>query len=225
MQRSEWTSDSSCASDGSGKDPFAEPLTTYFIIPSPELLSDLEEDASPSQYRKEMARKESSGQSDDEDGEEEDDGEVGEMEEEEEAREPVKPHRPKMDDMYSEFINMARKFTSMVEDTRKQELMSRKTARQSLDFDSPPRQPAKYRHQQFTPPRRAREQIKATQDDDDEIERDSLCSSQESRDEAFFSRMRHFARSLTCASKIEWSFPTPSHMEFIKSTQEQTISF
>jgi hypothetical protein len=65
------------------------------------------------------------------------------MEEDEEAYEPVKSHRPKMDDMYSDFINMARKFTSMVEDTRKQDLMSRKTARQSLDFDSPPRQPAK----------------------------------------------------------------------------------
>ena len=57
--------------------------------------------------------------------------------------------------------------------------MSRKTARQSLEFDSPPRQHAKYRHPQVTPPRRAREQIQATQDDDDDdIERDSLCSSQ-----------------------------------------------
>jgi hypothetical protein len=37
---------------------------------------------------------------------------------------------------------------------------------------------SKYRHQEITPPRRARDQIKATQDDDDEIERDSLCSSQ-----------------------------------------------
>ncbi len=56
--------------------------------------------------------------------------------------------------------------------------MSRKTARQSLDFDSPLRQPAKYRHQKITPPRYAREQIKTTQDDDEEYERDSLCSSQ-----------------------------------------------
>ncbi len=59
--------------------------------------------------------------------------------------------------------------------------MSRKkSARQSLAFESPPRKPAKYRNQQFTPPRHAREQIKSTQydDDDDECERDSLCSSQ-----------------------------------------------
>ena len=101
------------------------------------------------------------------------------MEEEEDIREPGKARRPKIDDVYSEFMNRARKFTSLVEDTRKQELMSRKTARQSLEFDSPPRQPAKYRHPQFTPPRHAREQIQATQDDDDDdIERDSLCSSQ-----------------------------------------------
>jgi nitrogen fixation-related uncharacterized protein len=69
----------------------------------------------------------------------------------------------------------------MLEDTRKKELMSRskKGARQSLAFDSPPSKPAKYRHQQFTPPRHAREQIKATQyDDDDDYERDSLTSSQ-----------------------------------------------
>jgi hypothetical protein len=68
-----------------------------------------------------------------------------------------------------------------VEDTRKRELMSRKTARQFLAFDSPPPKPAKYRHQQFIPPLHAREQIRATQyddDDDDDYERDSLCSSQ-----------------------------------------------
>jgi hypothetical protein len=82
-----------------------------------------------------------------------------------------------MESMYTEVLNIARKFTSMVEDTRKKELMSRKTARQSLDFDSPPRKPAKYRHQQFTPPRAARQEIKATQYEDDDCERDSLTSS------------------------------------------------
>jgi hypothetical protein len=102
------------------------------------------------------------------------------MEEVDDVPEPVRPHRPEREDMYSEFIKMACKITSMVEDTRKRELMSRKTARQSLDFDSPPRKPAKFRHQQFTPPRHAREQIRTTQydDDGDDYERDSLCSSQ-----------------------------------------------
>jgi hypothetical protein len=127
-----------------------------------------------------MARKECCGQSDDEE-EENDDDEEEEMEEVDAVPEPVRPHRQEMEDMYSNIINMACKFTSMVEDTRKRELMSRKTARQSLDFDySPPPKPAKYRHQRFTPPRHAREQIRTTQydDDDDDYERDSLCSSQ-----------------------------------------------
>jgi hypothetical protein len=105
MPRGEWTSDSSSHddSDGSGKDPFADPPTSNFVIPSPETLSDAEEDASPSQYQKEMASKESRVQSDDEEVEEEDDGEEEEMEEEEEAREPVKEKRSAMESMYSEF--------------------------------------------------------------------------------------------------------------------------
>jgi hypothetical protein len=80
--------------------------------------------------------------------------------------------------MYTELINMASKFTSMVEDSRKHELMSRKTARQSLDFDSPPPKPAKYRHQQVTPPRHAHERIRARQQDDDDCERSFLCPNQ-----------------------------------------------
>ena len=159
MPRSDWTSDSSGESDGSEKDPFADQPTTKFNVPSPVLLSDAEDDASLSQYQKEMLRQQARRQSDDEEEEEEDDFEEEEMEKEKEEI-PAKRNRPKMDDMYSEFMNMARKFTSLVEDTRKQELMSRKTARQSLEFDSPPRQPAKYRHPQFTPPRHAREKFR-----------------------------------------------------------------
>ena len=62
--------------------------------------------------------------------------------------------------------------------------MSRKTARQSLDFDSPPPKPAKYRHQQFTPPGHARERIRARQYDHTTmmmilmIMNVALCSSQ-----------------------------------------------
>ena len=181
MPPAEWTSDSSSDSDGSEKDPFAIPLNSELVVPSPVTLSDSEEDASPSQYRKEMESKQYIT-SDYEEGEEqeEEEEEEEEIEQETAAPKPARGKRPAMDEMYTEFLNMARKFTSMVEDTRKQELMSRKTARQSLEFDSPPRQPAKYRHPQTTPPRHAREQIQATQDDDDDddIERDSLCSSQ-----------------------------------------------
>ena len=72
MPRGEWTSDSSCDSDGSEKDPFADPPTSDLIVPSPVTLSDAEEDASPSQYRKEMASKQCRGQPDVEDGKEND---------------------------------------------------------------------------------------------------------------------------------------------------------
>jgi hypothetical protein len=87
MPRSDWTSDSSGESDGSEKDPFADPPTTKFNVPSPVTLSDAEEDASPSQYQKEMLRKQARRQSDDEEVEE--DEEEEEMEEEEDIREPV----------------------------------------------------------------------------------------------------------------------------------------
>lgn len=102
MPRSEWSSDSSSDSDGAEKDPFADPPTIGFNISSPEMVSDSEQDASPSQYRKEMASKACRGQFDDEEEVEEDDVEEEEMQEEEEARETVKPHRPKIDDMYLE---------------------------------------------------------------------------------------------------------------------------
>ncbi len=57
------------------------------------------------------------------------DHEEEEMEEVDAEPEPEQRRRPKLDDLYSDFINMTCKFTSMVEDTRKHELMSRKTAR------------------------------------------------------------------------------------------------
>ena len=98
MPRGEWTSDSSSDSDGSQKDPFAHPPTSGFVIPSPETLSDAEEDDTPSQYRKEMANKESRRQSDVE--EEDDDGEEEDIEEEEESCEPVK-EKEKMQSMYA----------------------------------------------------------------------------------------------------------------------------
>ena len=100
MPRADWTSDSSSDSDGSEKDPFAIPLNSDLIVPSPVTLSDAEEDASPSQYRKEMASKEYSGQSDYEEGDE-----LEEEEEEEEIAAP-KPSRgmpPAMDEVYTEF--------------------------------------------------------------------------------------------------------------------------
>jgi hypothetical protein len=174
MPGDEWTSDSSSDSE---KDPFAHPPTSDFVIPSPVSLSDADEDDSPSQYRKEMASKESRGRPDDEEEEEEEDEEE-EVEEEVEDADPVK--EKSVQHMYTEVINIARQLTTRLEDTRRKELMSRKkSARQSLDFDSPPPKQVKYRHERFTPPRHAREQIGTTQfDEDDVYERDSIGSSQ-----------------------------------------------
>jgi hypothetical protein len=71
---------------------------------------------------------------------------------------------------------MSKQFTDLVEDSRKEQLMARKTARKSLPFDSPPKS-ARYRHEKFTPPRHAPEKIRCTQEDDDfDFERDSLAS-------------------------------------------------
>jgi hypothetical protein len=177
MPGGEWTSDSSCDSDGAEKDPFAHPPTSDFVIPSPETLSDAEEDDSPSQYRKEMVLKESHARHDDEE-EEDEDCEEEEAEEEEEDAHPVKENS--VERMYTDVINIARQLTTTLEDTRKKELMSRKkTARQSLDFESPPPKPAKYRHERVTPPRHARDQIGTRQfEEDDLYERDSVGSSQ-----------------------------------------------
>ena len=184
MPAHEYDSSSSSDGDGSEKDPFADPPTDGLIVPSPLSLSASDDDASPSQYQKERMAAMHSRHKSDNDGTE-DDGEADQFQEESE-QESEHEHRPKSrsgptdqsDQMYSHFINMARQFTEMVEDTRKQSLMSRKSAKHSLDFSSPPK-PSKYRHQKFTPPRNAREVISATQyDDDEDIERDSLTSSQ-----------------------------------------------
>ena len=181
MSRSDSYSSSSSDSDGSSQDPFAIPPTDGFKIPSPVELSSDEEDASPSQYRKaQMASLRSNGSDNDAtEDEDSDDQEIGDDREPESDKE----HRPKSgptQQMFSEFLNMSRKFTEFMEDTRKEHLInSRKSAKQSLAFDSPPPKQSKYRHEKFTPPRHARELISATQyDDDEEMERDSLSSSQ-----------------------------------------------
>jgi hypothetical protein len=98
MPSSKWNTDSACDSDALELDPFADPPTSDLIVPSPVTqltLSDAEDDASPSQYRKEMEKKECRGQSDDEDGEEEN-GEEEEYQEEAAASEQVKTNRPEL---------------------------------------------------------------------------------------------------------------------------------
>jgi hypothetical protein len=68
---------------------------------------------------------------------------------------------------------MSRTFIAQMEDARKRELMHRKTSCKSLDFAD---MPGPRRDQMaFTPPRKSREIIPATQDEYD-IERDSVSS-------------------------------------------------
>ncbi len=51
------------------------------------------------------------------------------------------PKVPPADAVYSKFVIMGRQYAAQLEDQRKQNLMSRKAARKSLDFDEvrPPR--------------------------------------------------------------------------------------
>ena len=90
MPRADWTTDSSCDSDGSEKDPFAIPLNSDLIVPSPVTLSDAEEDASPSQYRKEMESKQYITSDYEEGEEQEEEEEEEEIEQETAAPKPAK---------------------------------------------------------------------------------------------------------------------------------------
>ena len=75
--------------------------------------------------------------------------------------------------LFEKFSELTRQFATLVEQNRKLSLMSRKSASKSLNFDSPKRR----RAAPFSPKHRAREQIPATQEDEDyECERDSVRS-------------------------------------------------
>jgi hypothetical protein len=75
--------------------------------------------------------------------------------------------------LLEKFSELTRHFATLVEQNRKLSLMSRKSASKSLNFDSPNRR----RAAPFSPKHRAREQIPATQEDEDyECERDSVRS-------------------------------------------------
>jgi hypothetical protein len=75
--------------------------------------------------------------------------------------------------LLEKFSELTRQFATLVEQNRKLSLMSRKSASKSLNFDSPKRR----RAAPFSPKHRAREQIPATQEDEDyECERDSVRS-------------------------------------------------
>ena len=59
--------------------------------------------------------------------------------------------------VYTTFIDMGRQFVADLEDQRKQDLVARKAARKSLDFDDV--RPPHGQQLQFTPPRKTKDLI------------------------------------------------------------------
>jgi hypothetical protein len=107
-------------SEDSEKDPF-EVSDKELVIPSPVELSETDADASPSsQYRLEMAGRQTGGRSFHKEEEINDDEEEDiEDDEEEESDVPLKQSKSHATaDMFSKFLNMTRQFTELVEDTR-----------------------------------------------------------------------------------------------------------
>jgi hypothetical protein len=176
------------------------------VIPSPELLSDSEDDGvSPSQYKlamkkqlshKKVPPKSISG------GDEEEEL----VDEEEDAEQCIDAQSGTSFDskssaaMFSKITEMSRQLAEMMEMHRKQQLMAKKkTARAAFSFESPP--PAKFRKLKspFTSPRNAADIIGATQADED-FERDSLASqsSRRSRTTARFGSRKSMSQLPHC---------------------------
>ena len=176
LRRAYGSISTSSKSGDSQRDPFEEPLEKDdCVVPSSRDSSEEEEEEepSPSQYQVERVRADGA----DEIEEEEQLDMVSESEDDEDPTNDSTNHshsRPAAaDQIYSKFPNMSRNFIAQMEDARKRELMHRKTCRKSLDFAD---MPGPRRNQMaFTPPRKSREIIPATQDEYD-IERDSVSS-------------------------------------------------
>jgi len=120
---------------------------------------------SPSLYRKERVEQEDAEESQDEESsEEEEEYDEDELELHSTSNLSATPGAANQD-MTSQFAELSRMFAAVCEQNRKLQLatsqMARRTARQSLDFDSPVR--------------KFRTQVMATPDDSD-VERDSLRS-------------------------------------------------
>ena len=181
MSRRQSESSASSASDQSDSGQSEREMEgRQLVVPDARIPSD-EDEPSPSQYQ--LARKQEAECS--EDGEEatgsDDHDDSQDLASRDQYRKsksrgsgaPVSP-----DAMYSRLINVGRDFISQVEDARKRDLVARKSTRKSLDFDEypqPRRDPLT-----FTPPRKSRDLIPASQDELD-YERDSVRSSSSTR--------------------------------------------
>ena len=140
---------------------------------------------SPSLYRQQQADENAEDSQEDDDGDEIEDGypscpELCDSSDEEEYYEGSEStpaahsaSAVSQESLLEKFSELTRYFATLVEQNRKLSLMSRKSASKSLNFDSPKRR----RAAPFSPKHRAREQIPATQEDEDyECERDSVRS-------------------------------------------------
>ncbi len=140
---------------------------------------------SPSLYRQQQADENADDSQEDDDGEENQSGygscpELCDSSDEEEYYEGSEStpaahsaSAVSQESLLEKFSELTRHFATLVEQNRKLSLMSRKSASKSLIFDSPKRR----RAAPFSPKHRAREQIPATQEDEDyEFERDSVRS-------------------------------------------------
>ena len=118
----------------------------------------------PSQYRKQRVERDDAEESQDEQSSQEEDDFEDELELQSTSNLSATPGAANQD-MTSQFAELSRMFAAVCEQNRKLQLatsqMARRTARQSLDFDSPVR--------------KSRIQVMATPDDSD-VERDSLRS-------------------------------------------------
>jgi hypothetical protein len=148
----------SSESDDSAVDPFAEQPKKDFVIPDYVGLSD-DEEPSPSQYRLQREREDAD---EPEEKEKEEEAMINSNEEHIQETDPrsAKTGSSKVSSaeaVYTKFINMGRQFVEDLEDQRKQDLMARRAARKSLDFDDV--RPPRGQQLQFTPPRKTRDLI------------------------------------------------------------------
>ena len=156
-------SSSSSESGDSRRDPFDVPTEENNINePSPRSLN--EEEHSPSQYQAQKLRDDVAAENEDDDPPDLIHSDSGDDEESHPAKHtkhsPSKNQQPASTDaIYSKFLNMGRQFVAELEDARKKELMQRKSAKKSIDFDDNMPPPHRSRLV-FTPPRKSREIIR-----------------------------------------------------------------
>jgi hypothetical protein len=118
--------------------------------------------------------------------------------------------------LLEKFSELTRHFAALVEQNRKLELMSRKSASKSLNFDSPKRR----RTAPYTPRQRAPEIIAETPEEDDyEFERDSVRTSS-SRS----TRIRLQEKFRVIDEKPANFFTPTSHKDWIKKYAAQIMA-